>query len=169
MSTKIYNAFRFKGELKDLMPFLKQVRDDIEDHTINYYKEYAGSDMPENWINLMKLFEKKNGSYSFEFNIESSVAVYFHGTGIYLHFFFPGHFGNYSDGGLFEKWGNWIEDFHYQNQTDKPDDVSEENWAHREQVFDDLFDRYDTPSRVGLIWNINNDLNKIARKVFNRD
>lgn len=167
MSTKIYNAFRFKGELKDLMPFLREVRSDIESHTVNYYKEYKHSDMPDNEWDLVELFKERNKSIFFEFNIESSVVVYFHSTGIYLHFFFPGHFGNYSDRGFFEKWGDWIEDFHYQNQTDKPDDISEGDWRHREEVFDDLFDHYDPPNRVGLIWEINNDLHKIAHAVFN--
>lgn len=31
-----------------------------------------------------------------------------------------------------------VMDFHYQNQTDKPDEISEEEWEHRGKVWDDI-------------------------------
>jgi hypothetical protein len=46
-----------------------------------------------------------------------------------------------------------IKDWHYQNQTDKPDNVSEEVWAKREDVWEGIFKEQesDSPARCGFI------------------
>ncbi len=165
MSTKIYNAFKFKKGLSDLMPFLKKAREDIEKDTIGYYRSIRNADKGGKVRDLIELFKKARDVNSFEFNIESSIVILFHDTGIYMIFYFPGHFGR-NDGGYFKKWEEWIEDFHYQNQGDKPEDISEEEWGYREGVWDDLIGYGEPISRTGLIWEINNNEFEIASSIL---
>jgi hypothetical protein len=47
-------------------------------------------------------------------------------------------------------------DFHYQNSTDRPDEISEKEWSHRREVWDRvlLSSKSSIPSEVGLIANL---------------
>ena len=49
---------------------------------------------------------------------------------------------------------DFIEEYYYQDQTDKPDDVSDEEWQTRSGVWNDIFDRYVSPSEAGLTYEI---------------
>lgn len=168
MSTKIYNAFKFKKELNDLIPFLTTVRNDIEKHTLDYYSSIIGPDQ-YSIFDLTKKFKNAKMLSSFDYNLDSCVIVYLHQTGVYLQFFFPGHFGNYNDQGFYKKWEHYIEDFHYQNQTDPPTDISRETWEEREKTWDEILAHSDIPSRNGLIWEINSNEYAIAKKIINRN
>ena len=133
MSTKIYNAFKFKKSFSELVPFLKDVREEIENDTVFYYKSRFPQNRIPKVVDLIKKIRQAKLKREFEWNIESSVAVFFHNEDIYLIFFFPGHFGR-SDRNLSEKWANEIEDFHYQNSTDRPEHITEDEWDARSIV-----------------------------------
>ena len=48
-------------------------------------------------------------------------------------------------------------DYHYQDQSDKPDDVSNRDWNFREEVWSDIFDDISTlwiPSEAGAVYDI---------------
>ncbi len=47
-----------------------------------------------------------------------------------------------------------IVDFHYQNQTDRPEEISEEDWEHRKEVWDRLFMGSSVPAETGLMLNL---------------
>lgn len=55
------------------------------------------------------------------------------------------------------------DDFHYQNQTDQPEDISNEEWQHRSQIWNDIFDMYFTPGEAGPTYEIvkSDDFNDI--------
>ena len=46
------------------------------------------------------------------------------------------------------------DEYHYQNQTDKPDDISDEQWSERKNIWNEIFDEYCTPSDAGLVYEI---------------
>ena len=47
-----------------------------------------------------------------------------------------------------------VDDFHYQNQTDQPEDINDEEWSEREQIWNDIFDEYFTPGEAGPTYEI---------------
>jgi hypothetical protein len=70
-------------------------------------------------------------------------------------------------------------DFHYQNQTDPPDDLSEEEWDFRSQKWDELMSNSDTYTDCSFnfqiisgreidLWDMNDRVKSILKSV-NRD
>ena len=55
------------------------------------------------------------------------------------------------------------DDFYYQNQTDQPEDISDEEWQNRSQIWNDIFDVYFTPGEAGPTYEIvkSDDFNDI--------
>ena len=64
------------------------------------------------------------------------------------------------------------DEYHYQNQTDQPDDIDDEEWSERRDVWDEIFDKYTCPSDAGFIYeivtssDINFDMTEKALKVL---
>lgn len=46
------------------------------------------------------------------------------------------------------------DEYHYQNQTDQPDDISNEEWQERREIWNDIFDKYCSPNDAGFIYEI---------------
>ena len=46
------------------------------------------------------------------------------------------------------------DEYHYQNQTDKPDEISDEEWSEREEVWEAIFDKYWSPAEAGALYTI---------------
>ena len=119
-------------------------------------------------IKLKKLvikLEKSMLSYSHDpLSYECSAVVYFPEKHLfkketYLFQLFGGNLRNINFDNIPE-----IEDFHYQNQSDEPEDVSSEEWMFRKDVWDTIFPTYDAPSDKGLIFEFIsiNDASSIA-------
>lgn len=168
MSTKIYNAYRFKGTAAQLMPFLKAVREDIEDDTVSFYREHRDESVETSAYKLAMLFKEAADKMAFEFNVSSSVMVFFHDGEIYLQFYYPGHWGRSNKRYPDTVWSEWIEDFHYQNQSDQPEDVPESDWERRRRVWDEILGDYGIPSRAGLMYEMNNPLIVVASKILDK-
>jgi hypothetical protein len=62
-----------------------------------------------------------------------------------------------------------IKDWHYQDQADKPDNVSEKTWVERENVWEGIFKEHeaDTPAQCGFSVNFNNRLQHIIMRWYN--
>jgi hypothetical protein len=63
-------------------------------------------------------------------------------------------------------------DYHYQNQTDKPDEISWRDWRFREEVWTDIFDDISVlwiPSEAGAVYDIvtEDDIN-ISEEIFEK-
>jgi hypothetical protein len=71
-----------------------------------------------------------------DFNV--SVAVRFHGRGAYLIPHCDMHMCNVLN---FLSEHPLLSDFHYQNQTDKPEEISDKEWRKRERVWDAIDER----------------------------
>lgn len=140
MSTKIYNAYRVKGSIHDLMDLLKKIRNIHKEFIIEVYKRYVGSfdpkdykgiiDKPETLATLADhdfgefLLEKiiraeTERGFNTPLNVDASAVVYFYKKKIYVVFF-----------GLPRQVLNTLhqcpilEDYHYQNSCDQ----SNYNW-----------------------------------------
>lgn len=161
MSTKIYQAFKFKGTQKELIPFLVKVRKEVKEDLL---KVYLGTNLVCNYF-----VEKKEQTYLFaeflikqirnnewNFNIDSSVCVFIHNDNIYLQFFLPGDYGRYSQAcvDMLDRWSDVLEDFHYQNSTDQPEEITEEEWENRREVWDEILEIDGRPGKSGLVWTI---------------
>ncbi len=161
MSTKIYNAFKFKKSHSDLMPFLTEIKNIVESETINYILKFEIKDDIKYSEIIKVLNELENNSI---LNLKSSIVVYFHKNDIYLHFFLPIF---YSDKSL-RLFTDYLEDFHYQDQCDRPDDISDGDWEHRCTVWKEIFSGNVSyiPLDSGVVWHINRDLNYLALKIY---
>lgn len=83
------------------------------------------------------------------FNIECSIVLYKHRKGYFIQFFGV-------DRKLYET-NVKLTDFHYQNQVDRDESISDEDWEEREKVWDEIFEESNAPSAAGLAIEINSD------------
>ena len=140
MSTKIYNAYKVKGSINDLMDLLKKIRKIHEEFIVQVYKRYSGTFKVENYKGIIEkdetletLANDSFGDFILEkiiraetdkgintpLNIDASAVVYFYKKKIYVVFF-----------GLPRQVLNTLnqcpilEDYHYQNSGDQ----SNYNW-----------------------------------------
>ncbi len=166
MSTKIYNGYYLKEKdfaalnqkLKDLSVKMKKLkRDYVDKETAKIFADYVdsyvlfgrtpsvledfkGKSVLDFLDAMEKAVDKSHKSrYRSEGNwdLECSVVLYPHASGkIYCQFFQEGVVEGYEK--LWKK-QPWIEDFHYQNSTDRPSKIPARKWNERRKVWDDIF------------------------------
>ncbi len=178
MSTKIYNAFLVKdGKPQHLWPLLWKIQDQAEANIRNAFREHylelvrqMDPDSPEYQAARAKttIVEevpfriryardsiregfKKNTTESVRdtYSLDVVVAVYPYRGRTYLRTFAESCsvVGECLD---FVREMPELEDFHYQNQTDPPDDVSAKDWAKRRRVWDGITKYQDVGRYVTL-------------------
>jgi hypothetical protein len=174
MSTKIYDAYKYEGNLQSLLNQLKDIRKEYQEERANILSVMGKLEIEvENGkkVMLMDLHKEILGDlffgdyldkrmkigYNEPQNISASVVLYPYKEDIYLHFFgLPNHLIKKIDG---------IKDFHYQNQSDmsnydwneeKWEEMSEErqkeleeDWDNRRNIWDEILG-YDIPSESGF-------------------
>jgi hypothetical protein len=163
VSTKIYNAFRVKKSV-DFWSFLWRVRDtarenvkvalkahyhDLVNRTSTDSPEYkaarAKSDAPEHSVRLSlardlvrKGFRENVTRLERDtYSLEVSIAVYPHKGRYYLRTFCEpcSVVGTVLD---FVEQLPELEEYHYQNQTDRPEEVSPRDWSERKRVWNEI-------------------------------
>ena len=98
-------------------------------------------------INILKGFIKQG--YDYPLNFDASMVLIEHKDTLCIQFFgFNYSFFNDFFENLIKS--NTIADWHFQDQTDPPDDVSEEEWAERGSFWDEVFDGYDSSAEIGF-------------------
>lgn len=152
MSTKIYNAFKFNGEIEELMKIFSDIKSEYSELTKNKLKKlnpdlvFEKKKYPflEKDIKLKDLKNDTFGEFILSdiiekekiisghhpFNIDASAVVYFFENNIYVQFF--GLPRNYEKT-LLNKLKQFT-DYHYQNSTDQ----SNYNWE--EEKWDEMSD-----------------------------
>lgn len=150
MSTKIYNAYKYNGNLSSLISFLKEIRSKYHEEKINMFsglghikitEKYVPElkkilpELEKNEITLKELSDELMGDmvfssflekqmklgYNTPVNIQASAVVFAHNNDIYVKFF-----GIKND---YYKNNNKLIDFHYQNSTDISNyDWDKEKW-----------------------------------------
>jgi hypothetical protein len=177
MSTKIYDAFKFEGTIQELMQELFLIRDKYWEQRRNDLKEWGCMSLAAilDYDHVTKNIEpyylknfrdakediRNKPLYAQDFdtlnkilqaqiqsrlndplNFQASVIIYPNEDGIYLQFFGLRDNSEYIN--------DRFTDIHYQNQTDMPEDISEEEWDKRRETWDKIFERNSIPSNTGL-------------------
>lgn len=175
MSTKIYNGIIFKSNnIEEILSQLQSVREKII-NTINkdcksffnYKALYAFCRDKKDIFDIIKS-DDKNISYK-AFSVINIIQDYLKLDDTDATWLIPFNFdvyiipykGKCIVGGVFadnDKCRNfineYIDDFHYQNQCDKPDEISDEEWEVRENIWNDVFEKYYTFPEVGFHYSI---------------
>lgn len=164
MSTKIYNAYKVIGLTpSDLMLKLQKLRevyhDAVQEKLEGYNKEYLAVEYVDSNGLMKALREDAKSGMNTPFNFCASIMVYFHKDEIYIQSFGLDRKVNIE--GFF---GSHIEDFHYQNQVDEwyeyeglegeAYDAAVENWKHRKQIWDEIFENSWSPNKVGMVYEL---------------
>jgi len=148
MSTKIYNGIKFTtSDIHELYELLNDFKKEstklllkqfnklypfyLKDIMISYYRE--NGNMDNKW-NIIDIFKRSINNY-FIANLKNEIQIYPHKktNSIYGYFILD----NESEKLLLNK--DWVLDFHYQNQTDPPEDISYEEFDKRKYIWDDNF------------------------------
>lgn len=174
MSTKIYDAYKYNGNLHSLLNQLKETRKEYQEEMINVLsffdkleievengKKVMVKDLQDEMLGELffgdYLEKRMKIGYREPQNISASVVLYPYKDDIYLHFF-----------GLKRKYVDKIDgltDFHYQNQSDmsnynweeekwenmseKRQNELEKDWDKRSEIWDEVLG-YNTPSESGF-------------------
>ena len=145
MSTKIYNAYRVKGTIHDLMEVLKAIREIHEQYIVQIFKKYSGTFDPKDYKGIIdkeetlsSLAEEYFGEFIIEkiiraeierglntpLNVGASAVVYFHKKKIYVVFF-----GLSNTENAIVRTNVFLEDYHYQSSCDQSNyDWEKEKW-----------------------------------------
>jgi hypothetical protein len=149
MSTKIYDAYKWSGtSMEELLSKLKTMRD--------LYLEYiAARIVPwsknSEFIAFMDLIQDETTKgLNSPLNIEASVVVYPFNSEIYIQFFGVPKL-------VFTPiFGDSISDYHYQDQSDQPEDISDGDWEARKELWDKILD-WNAPSVSGFSYTLCNE------------
>lgn len=148
MSTKIYYAYRFRPYfLSEFMNIIQDYRKEffhlVYADVVDWMDEQDWEKgrglrkwLKEEWPKLKNLASIAN---------DVTCALWIYDDYVYVKFF-----GNYGDLGRLDKrltLSNHIHDFHYQNQTDIPDDIPEAQYDERIKIWDKIFTDIGTPDK----------------------
>ena len=169
MSTKIYNAYKYEGDIQSLIAIFVKEKNEVHKRFISnipesflfrlWNKTPINKKNKNNLINYdaLKEIEKHFRQVTFDcassFSEDVSIMVYFPKKEFfeketYLFQVFGGIGMQYLDLTKYPE----IKDFHYQNQSDQPEEISEDEWDFREEVWDDIFNENFKPTEVGLLF-----------------
>lgn len=153
MSTKIYEAYQFHDNLESLMVVLKKMRATIYEkalvkalHNVKP-EDFVQYRYAEEFERIVKLGTWGETSKEFGYieNPVSSAVIYPHDGKLYVQFF-----GLPRD---FRPPYYWFKDFHWQNQTDEPENVTKKAWAKRQRIWTEIMEPAGwQPSRAGLVF-----------------
>lgn len=180
MSIKIYDAYEFHGSLFSLMSQLEKIKEKYNDAAVEILKKFRDIKIPKDhvsrkdieWIEMSGGFDTEIKSLN-EFalrdilnsigdrgmrhilNFEASAVIYpYIDNRIFINFFGLSPLLE-EDKVLDQK---LFTDFHYQNQTDRDESISDEGWTNRMDIWHEiLLDKGGIPGECGFIYNINNN------------
>ena len=168
MSTKIYDAFRVRPAV-DIWAVLQDIQRRAEKNVVKrlrafYIEEMEGID-PESPAYREARAKDPKGSEAglrlrivhdlvregyretstrlqrSRYDLDVSVALTHHETGYYLRAFCDS-FGIAGGSLDFLRRHPDLEDFHYQNQTDRPKPLTEGEWEERRKIWDEMMDKH---------------------------
>ncbi len=146
MSTKLYNGIKFKSnnmrEVLDQLMSIKKRANDIaidllDDRSLALFIDTNNLLDKDKWETTREVIDALDSSnhnrWKFKPRLHFSVVVYPTKEGDIYGYYFDSDKKEFYD--LLKP---FYIDFHYQNQTDPPTDVSEEEWKFRELKWDEL-------------------------------
>ena len=165
MSTKIYNGIKFKSN--NLHEVLTQLQS-LKEEDLNIGMAHLSENEMFSFILFNDLHEKnvwdirqmfvealcKPVRSLMEPSLLFSVIVFPHKNGGLYGYYLDDNVRGYSkllmDSGF-------VEDYHYQNQTDQPEDITDEEWEKRGDLWDELLPGIGILRDNGFIYKIVND------------
>ena len=180
MSTKIYNAYRVKPgyKIEDII-YDWQIRGrqnaesilsafiiklcGIVDKTSKKYKQELKrmkdykyeDDLADEFARLKTIIAMVRQKYNEQltsmernpFNFDTSISFRFHKRRIYVQTYCDWTMKEALD---FVNKDRRVEDFHFQNSTDKPNHISEKEWKQRERIWDKIYSNEGRLRSLGL-------------------
>lgn len=173
MSTKIYNGFRFVPEktsnrwrevIVACETFRKNAEEEVNKFLISkimhtaivlfdkIYYGVASADQRTPFYDALDFVSNqvKEAAVSREYHpydVCVSLSFYQLRNGVYGQYF-----GRHDLVNKYWLSNGQVKDFHYQDQTDRPEEISSRDWNFRKKVWDEIFYDYEvTPINVGLI------------------
>jgi len=148
MSMRIYDHYEWKRNLNSLFAFCIELRKKeharLKAEFMKMTKEQRGKlyDETHDRRNFMQ-----RGSWEFD----TSIMIYPYGQRLFF-----GLFGfNYSNPILETvQQDSRVVDFHYQNQSDRPDHISPQEWRARRRVWDKIGERSHVFAEMGLSFQV---------------
>lgn len=161
MSTKIYNAYRVKSSVTDIWGFLRELQQRARFEAYERIQALVSNHsaaLPADDAAFLRLkdagwtetFAKEQVVWEIlqqrhpvaenypKIDCNAQITVRELDGRFYLH-------AGWGEGvhGVFDFLNTMpeLEDYHYQNQTDRPEDISEAEWEERRLVWDTLYDR----------------------------
>lgn len=150
MSTKIYDAYKFIGDgskkqtVHDVYKFLHPIKLEItkfyrgessKEEVIAMHKDYYQTRLYKGKAEAEKtMFYEMYGSMGYT-NVNESCMVFGHPTGTYIKFFLGFNFRAISN--RMER-SKKLLDFHYQDQADRPDELTAKQWKARQKIWEEL-------------------------------
>jgi len=136
--------------LEELFMFLVALRKQYHKECIKEIKACYGDNLPK-WFEVQKELERQLSSGTNDaLNFQASAVIYPYKKRVYIQFF-----------GLRERYLEKVldgrfEDYHYQNQADWPEEISEKQWNRRGLVWDKILSlgQDGIPSDNGFIFPI---------------
>lgn len=170
MSTTIYTGFKFKTDdiyeaMKDINEFRKHVKEVVDLKREFYFanemqvlfdavtaeKRSLKKGDSVYGVVASNFYEKYRNSRANEYSRDDTVD---YETSIVIFPFEEKLYGMVFSA-LRELTSDWfaqdfIEDYHYQNQSDMPEDVTEEDWSERARVWEGILEISSIPSNAGM-------------------
>jgi len=163
MSTKIYDAYKFVGNgkdkptLDDVYKFLTGIKKTIVEHysneaakqeVIELHKVYFKAKLYRDSDYTKTEFFKKYASFGYE-SVNEDCVVIAHKGELYLKF----HIGfNFRDLKNKISKSKKLKDFHYQNSSDCPKGISENEWNDRKKTWDRILGDNRTFGECGFVF-----------------
>lgn len=149
MSTKIYNAYHYVEDMASLMKWLFKLRNRHVKNTLELMRRLFSGAEPKDFGYIAKLIRDAGANHeNSDLNIAASAVVFPDSMGRSSYVVFFG-----LDSKMLPKKHPFY-DFHYQNSTDKPDNVEEDEWDHRRKVWTRLTKNGSTFSECGLVFSL---------------
>lgn len=146
MSTKVYTGVQLIAPTFDeLDRRVKEVQTQLQGLGKLILKQKANESIPR-LQQMLELYEKahRSGYLTSQWDMDFSLTVFpYNGN------FYGIYFTQSTELANFFKGREWVKDFHYQNQTDQPEDVSDQEWAVRSHVWDTVLGVTSVPSQEG--------------------
>lgn len=182
MSWKIYNAFKYKGSWASLLKDIETIKkihrkESVNDGVAAFASYFTPKGIQE--ISPLVVYEEvwavnrigphripKYPIMSWELDVRGQIVVFVRPSGLYVQFFAHNKAVEWADK------NPRFKDWHWQNSTDRPDDVSGREWGERERFWKKLFAGSGVPSEEGFsmelsTWTATNDMiDRIVKELW---
>jgi len=171
MGTKIYNGMILRDRtLGQALAWLRAIRPDCLANMqtavaseickrLVFYKDLAmnyraiDQKIPDYWTVVEQIREAKvttlgTGTRAPDWDYTLEVCLITHGADVLVLHYME------NNAGYLATLKTECEDFHYQNQSDRPDSISPEDWERRRQVWNEVLPGVTSPVEVGLTYSL---------------